>query len=421
RTKAHINVFTFNMNGGGTPSMDPKWDHINQMMRDFKLGAGAIQETHLSEERVMDLETRYPRIKIFNSQNPERLNSKGVVICLNKLLTRADDATKIDLIPGRAILVKLPWSRLGTTLNIIGIYAPNTPDEQITFWTELYDKIIELGRPNAPDIMLGDFNIVENVIDRLPQNRHDNQTAVEKLQTLRERYDLIDQWRNENPHTKEFTYKQLRENNASHSRIDRIYLNRNLTDKCFEWNTHHTGIPSDHKMVRVKIEIPNMPYIGTGRWAMPNYILKDREAIKEFKKLGMVALNRIKNQNNEHTTARDYNENPNKMSIQEIHEEFKRNVRTKARDMARVKAPKIRKAIQDKQIELKQILNERRDQMPNTNERPDVVGNRIQQASILEEELKELYRLMHNNTRENINAKFSREAETICKSWIAAN
>jgi hypothetical protein len=55
--------------------------------------------------------------------------------------------------------------------------------------------------------MLGDFNIVEDSIDRLPCHS-DNHNAVEALQDLKTLLHLEEGWRKSNPNTKAFTYMQ---------------------------------------------------------------------------------------------------------------------------------------------------------------------------------------------------------------------
>ncbi|PPR05242.1 hypothetical protein CVT24_010458 [Panaeolus cyanescens] len=178
--KAHVNIFTFNMNGGGSTSTDHKWLHINEIMRDKKLGIGAIQEMHLTEEKQEELEKRFPRLKLINSWDQERPNLKGVVICINRQLMRANETTSMDLIPERAIITSIPWTHQGDTLNVLGIYAPNVAKEQKDFWEDLDKKLEKIKDKLRPNVMLGDFNTTENKLDRLLP-RNDNRVVVEQL------------------------------------------------------------------------------------------------------------------------------------------------------------------------------------------------------------------------------------------------
>jgi hypothetical protein len=61
--------------------------------------------------------------------------------------------------PGRALLLETNW-HANQKLTILVVYAPNTPNENKDFWTELHNKWVTQNLPK-PHIMLGDFNIVE--------------------------------------------------------------------------------------------------------------------------------------------------------------------------------------------------------------------------------------------------------------------
>ena len=71
-------------------------------------------------------------------------------------------------------------------LDIIVIHVPNNENEKVEFFKELKNKIDE-NEENENVIILGDFNSVENEIDRFP-HRKDKQKITEewkKIQTNR--------------------------------------------------------------------------------------------------------------------------------------------------------------------------------------------------------------------------------------------
>ena len=57
-------------------------------------------------------------------------------------------------------------------LTIPNVYAPNSPPDNKNFWNEL-DQAFNTNPFPYLDILLGDFNVVEDAIDRLP-SRNDN-------------------------------------------------------------------------------------------------------------------------------------------------------------------------------------------------------------------------------------------------------
>ncbi|KAG1863878.1 Endonuclease/exonuclease/phosphatase [Suillus subluteus] len=247
-TRANIRIASLNMRGRWSNGTD-KWNNINQIMRDKKIGIMAIQEMHLMKEEESKLnETFGQRIKIFSSIDPENVNAKGVAIVLNTQMTNSKDATSKELIPGRALITHLPWTK-GAQISILTVYAPNEPSKNQLFWEELHTKLE--GLP-TPDIMLGDFNIVEDALDRIP-SKQDNEYAVESLMCLKLCLDMRDGWRAENPDSLEFTFTQSRAQGGRQSRIDRIYVSEDFLPFSKEWRIEPSGIATDHQLVTAKI------------------------------------------------------------------------------------------------------------------------------------------------------------------------
>ena len=134
---------------------------------------------------------------------------------LNKKLTNIKGVKQQNIIPGRAMLITLPWHS-DLSLTILNVYAPNAHNENQIFWESLDLEWERQGLPN-PDIMIGDFNIVEDAIDRLPSHT-DLHSAVASLDNLRNKFQLRDGWRATNPDTKCFSF--LQKSTGVQSRID---------------------------------------------------------------------------------------------------------------------------------------------------------------------------------------------------------
>lgn len=94
-----------------------------------------------------------------------------------------------EIIPGRAATLTLKWNN-DTKLCLLNVYAPNDPSDSGTFWTEIV-SVLETRHLPRPDVLLGDFDTVEDSIDRLP-NRMDNFTTVSALRALRTNLNLVD-------------------------------------------------------------------------------------------------------------------------------------------------------------------------------------------------------------------------------------
>lgn len=154
-----------------------KWTAVAKELRNIKIGLIALQETHLSEPLADQVSTLFNRkLTIFNSPSPMNpTGSAGVAFAVNKELLNTEDIAFHVIIPGRVILLSFRWQR-NMTISIMNVYAPNDLTKHPDFWSELENRWTDLRLPN-PDLMVGDFNMTEDTIDRAPA-RPDNENAV---------------------------------------------------------------------------------------------------------------------------------------------------------------------------------------------------------------------------------------------------
>lgn len=145
-----------------------KWIQLREIIKTQKIGVLTLQETHLTPDEEETLNKRFENDwLIISSINPSCPNAAGVALVLNKRFTNSVGIDKMEIIPGRALQITIPWHK-EIKLTILGIYAPNDGNGNETFWSEIKDKI---NPQRKPDIILGDFNIVEDALDRLPAHR----------------------------------------------------------------------------------------------------------------------------------------------------------------------------------------------------------------------------------------------------------
>ncbi len=222
-------------------------------------------------------------MRIIFSEDPDSENARGVAIVLNKDITNINNMTATEIVPGRALLLETVWH--GTErLSILGVYAPNDAAENGLFWAKIREYFETHHDTPAPDIVLGDMNVVEEPIDRLPMHA-DSEAATDELDNLKTALNLIDGWRNAFPTTRSFTFLQTA--TGSESRIDRIYTHHDITEQCMDWEIKTTGIPTDHRMVSVRISIHNSPNLGRGRWSWPKHLIKDKQLSAYMKEKGI--------------------------------------------------------------------------------------------------------------------------------------
>ncbi|KAJ7767482.1 hypothetical protein DFH07DRAFT_736761, partial [Mycena maculata] len=136
-----------------------RWNEINRMLFDEKLGHLIVGETHLNDEQVNEIERAYPRMRIYNTIDPDHPNKGGVAVVLNRDITNTEGVSVRRLVSGRAILVTIPW-HARRTLTILGLYAPTGGGaDNRDFWDMLSHIWLTEDVP-VPDAAGGDVNVV---------------------------------------------------------------------------------------------------------------------------------------------------------------------------------------------------------------------------------------------------------------------
>ena len=130
-----------------------------------------------------------------------------------------------------------------------------------------------------PDFILGDFNVTEDSIDRVPAHA-DNHRAIEALREVHQEWNIQDTWRHTNPTHRCFTYHANANGSQVQSQLDRIYTSQAAAQHIFDWQMKPSSVPTDHWLVKVKYAPHDAPYIGNGRWTWLLYLL-ERDALME--------------------------------------------------------------------------------------------------------------------------------------------
>lgn len=415
RSRANVKIATLNIRGGGSEQTRTKWQDINKMMKKKEVGILAVQETHLTPDHTGRLNAQYEkRMMIFNLIDMSCPNSKGVAIIIHKDKVNCDyeEIKTHEISKGRALLLSLPWTSRKERLTILAVYAPNDLKESKSFWGEINDKLhSQTLRLPKPDVILGDFNLVEEALDRSPPHL-DNRSrpALNALLKLKHSLKLLDGWRETNPgEGRRFTWETRQADqsapppeNLPKSRIDRIYIKKSLYKKTSEWEIRYDHpIATDHELVTVRLIDTRSPYLGRGRYQIPSFLIDDEDFLDVAKGHVRKALEDI-----QRITIRIGENNP-----QTIFHKMKTDLTQAAKRIAREKAPKIQKAIEEKHDRIDEIMGN-----------DDLTKKEKAEAfSRLNKEIKELELRQHNKAKMNTSTKFALEGKNIGKAWIRAN
>jgi hypothetical protein len=272
-----------------------KWKALTTLIRKQRVAILGIQEAHLNMEETDRVNNSNPKVIVIN--NGVSTTKEGIAFVLNKDLINETEWNHTVLIEGRAsrLQIRVEEER---GLDIILIYSPNTDKDKIEFWKTLNNKLEEQEGMNNV-IIMGDFNSVENPIDRYP-HRADEKKVTDEWDKIRLKYKVTDGWREHNPITKDYTY--IQKTTESMSRIDRIYMNEEIFPYGYNWAHVSSAKISDHEMVVADILKSKLPYIGEGMWRMyqddidnETMILRINKILKETQK----NMREIKNKQSE--------------------------------------------------------------------------------------------------------------------------
>ncbi|KAJ3919309.1 Endonuclease/exonuclease/phosphatase, partial [Lentinula edodes] len=404
-TKASIKIAALNIRGHG--HIDPshpknKWNHINQIMRDRKIAILAVSEAHMNAERRDNIEQLFgTRLKILFTKREDTANAGGVAFVLNKHLTNVERIQTHIIVAGHALLLETNWHG-DKRISILAIYAPNQSiTENITFWQQIQTFFRRHTHIKKPDMMLGDFNMVEEQIDRLPMNK--DHAQADAFETVKTDLQLIDGWRQQYPNRKAYTFMQKRAGGIqNHARLDRIYIKPTMEDNAFEWRIQSPGLHTDHSIVSLRITCETAPDIGKGRWCWPKHIMYDKYLTLYIEKEGLILqakLDKIEDQPN-----RAY-------ETQILWSDYQDRIAKEACKRAKIIIPRIDKQIKDTETNLRLIED---DQTLTDDERSLSV-------TLLSEKLAELENKRHQSKRQNVKARNIVHGETISRYWSAMN
>ncbi len=353
--KTAVQVASLNMNGYGNlvrDHPDNKWGCLYRVMSEHRIGILLIQETHLTSERVAGIHRMFAkRLRILHSEHPQSPTQReGVAVVLNARYVKTADVRATEIVPGRAIQVLVPCPG-GDAKNILCIYAPTSDGvaERKRFFDEVSRYYEEHPAFPKPHLMAGDFNNVEDALDRLPVSGDPDPSiiALDKLK-MGLGMMLADGWRVTYPNVKEYTFHRGTGTAAVFFRLDRIYVTPEIFDCAREWRICEAGVKTDHSLIMVELTPENAPIVGQGRPVFPVHLIKDRKLANDIKRRGLVAMEELAKIQN--VGGRTDNRNP-----QRILQSFKLDAMRLGREREKEVVPKLLAEIREREKALRSV------------------------------------------------------------------
>lgn len=194
----------------------------------------------------------------------------GIVVLISRRLSLLSYTA---IIPGRLLNFKIKCFK--KVYNISTVYGYTGQNASQTKMKYITDELAKYHKTSDNNIVLGDFNFVDNDLDRSNQmrtgkNQVDN--ALSKVwSAFTDSFDLSDPFRVRNPRKRAFSY--LHTQNNSKSRIDRLYVNDENCCDILHYSHVHTKFKRAHRIV--KFTIKEECERGPGFWKMNTSVLHD--------------------------------------------------------------------------------------------------------------------------------------------------
>ena len=155
-------------------------------------------------------------------------------------------------------------------------------------WKKLWKMWAEDPQLPFPTVALGDWNFVEDPMDR---NSGVTERVPESFKRLKDLLRLHDGWRATFSDTRDYTCVQHRKDRQSdemqdsYSRLDRICVDSQQFNNFRGWDIKHCPVKSDHRLVVTELTCRPDEQPGQGRWSMPLYLLKTRKFMSRVQSL----------------------------------------------------------------------------------------------------------------------------------------
>ena len=188
-----LKIASLNMRGRQKDGKD-KLKMAIDWMRINRISILALQETHLKTDKIDELNEKYRYLKFYGCGSST--SSGGIMFILSENTGKPDDMNYKSFECGRTGMLNLKFG--DQSLNAVNVYMPNDRTHQKETLTSLRRAL-----KNEPDIknselvVLGDWNFVEDQVDRSPQHA-DDRGVNREMTKLKVSLDLIDGWRKAN-------------------------------------------------------------------------------------------------------------------------------------------------------------------------------------------------------------------------------
>ena len=283
---AALKVTLWNCNGlrASAESTAHKMGFFDKMFPLANFSIAVFVETHHKGEddfpsQIIDYKVTH---NILHTPTPIGHSHRGVLVLVRKDLEILSTSICIE---GRLLNFKVRDILEDQIHTISAFYGPIPKDVRREDVSALFDNFFNLHSRSDNNIILGDFNFCDNVLDKGKGMDSHDVKFCRYWDNFKDRVHITDPYREKFPTTKMFSYH----NNKGKSRGDRVYVSDSLVDKVSDLTYHYYPQANTHKLLTFSLSSPDER--GPGYWKLNTSVLKDPPYIK----LITDSINELKN------------------------------------------------------------------------------------------------------------------------------
>ena len=254
------------MNVNGIREQRKRWLLFDFLKRS-KFYIVLLQETHVSSVNDCVLWNRESGFKGYWSLGTTSSCGFGILVReglqLDHCSYRYDHAGRVAL---------LDFSCHKQDFRIVNLYVPTDGSQRIEFLQSLDCFLVTRRRL----ILGGDFNCLLDLSkDKCGGNPSLGDTVAQHLKRLINRYSLVDIWRKQHEHSRQFTW--INKSGTIRCRLDRFYISSSLVNDCVIEPSILPYLHSDHNIVHLQLQVSNScNNNGPGLWKLNTSFLSHK-------------------------------------------------------------------------------------------------------------------------------------------------
>ena len=218
---AELKVAFWNCAGlrADTSSTAQKLMYFSSQYADNTLDIIAFLETHHKDdsEIPLQLQALSHNYSVIHTPTPPHHTHSGIMVFITK---KYNVIRQQEVIAGRLLNVQIKDPDYPTEFNISFFYGPQTRSMNKPELNAMLNTIANTHPNHENNIILGDFNFIDNDLDKTKGMDGRDKLLLKEWQDLLTHTDMRDPYRRLNPNRRYYSFRS----SSGKSRVDRVYI-----------------------------------------------------------------------------------------------------------------------------------------------------------------------------------------------------